>query len=259
METLPDSLTTPLVELLLSIADDKLILGSRNSDWTGLAPILEEDIAFSALAQDDIAHAASLYEFVAQLTGDRADRLAYGRQPEEYRCAQLVELEDGFDWANVLARQFYCDHLDELRLSRLARSCYRPLAALAARLLAEERLSLGHADGWISRLLGSTEEARQRMLAALTALAAPACALCEPTVGVEALESAGVYPPAEGEMFALWSGAVAKTLQGAGVRLDLRPPGSEYTGGRRGRRSEAFAALLDEIAEVYRVEPEAAW
>lgn len=259
METLPDSLKPPLVELLLSIADDKLILGSRNSDWTGLAPILEEDIAFSALAQDDIAHAASLYEFIAQLTGGRADRLAYGRKPEEYRCAQLVELEDGFDWANVLVRQFYCDHLDELRLGRLARSSYKPLAALASRLLAEERLSLGHADGWIVRLLGSTEEARQRVLAALTSLAAPACALCEPSAGVEALEAAGVYPPAEGEMFALWSGAVAKILQAAGVRLDLRPPGESYAGGRRGRRSAAFQALLDEIAEVYRIEPEAAW
>ena len=63
-------------DLLLSIADDKLILGHRNSDWTGLGPILEEDIAFSALAQDDIAHALALYEVIAARTDTTADASA---------------------------------------------------------------------------------------------------------------------------------------------------------------------------------------
>src|SRR5688572_30079963 len=112
MDQLPDDLKQPLADLLLSVADDKFILGHRNADWTGLAPILEEDIAFSALAQDEIAHAAALYEMVAQLRGTTADRLAYGRKPDEYRCCALVELSDAFNWATALCRNFFCDHFD---------------------------------------------------------------------------------------------------------------------------------------------------
>src|SRR5574337_462646 len=140
MNIVPEELRSTLQELLLSVADDKFLLGHRNADWTGLAPILEEDIAFSALAQDDLAHAQALYELVTELTGDEPNRLAYGRRPEEYRCAALVECEDDFDWAVALVRQFFCGHFDLLRLTRLANSCYKPLRVLAGRLLAEERL-----------------------------------------------------------------------------------------------------------------------
>ena len=42
---------------LLEIADDELILGWRNSEWTGVAPFLEEDVAFSSIAQNEIGHA----------------------------------------------------------------------------------------------------------------------------------------------------------------------------------------------------------
>jgi ring-1,2-phenylacetyl-CoA epoxidase subunit PaaC len=55
-------------DLLLAIADDELFLGWRNSEWTGIAPFLEEDVAFSSIAQNEIGHARALYELVV---GDR--------------------------------------------------------------------------------------------------------------------------------------------------------------------------------------------
>src|SRR5947208_15705344 len=75
-------------QLLLAIADDELILGWRNSEWTGSAPMLEEDVAFSSIAQNEIGHARALY----QLLAEDADALACDRRPEEYRCAPLVQL-----------------------------------------------------------------------------------------------------------------------------------------------------------------------
>ena len=51
-------------QLLLSVADDELILGWRDSEWTGIAPFLEEDVAFSSIAQNEIGHARALYELV---------------------------------------------------------------------------------------------------------------------------------------------------------------------------------------------------
>ena len=86
MQSIPDNLKTPFTNLILAIADDKLMLGHRNSDWTGLGPILEEDIAFSSLAQDEIAHASAFYELLETIDGRNANELAFGRTPEEYRC-----------------------------------------------------------------------------------------------------------------------------------------------------------------------------
>ena len=81
-------------DLLLALADDELVLGWRNSEWTGIAPFLEEDVAFSSIAQNEIGHARALYELAAAELGTTADELAFDRTPEEYHCAPLVELED---------------------------------------------------------------------------------------------------------------------------------------------------------------------
>ncbi|TWT43722.1 1,2-phenylacetyl-CoA epoxidase, subunit C [Phycisphaerae bacterium RAS1] len=260
METITADLRQPLCELLLSIADDKFLLGHRNADWTGLAPILEEDIAFSSMAQDEISHAGALFQFIAGVRGDTtADRLAFGRSPADYRCAAIVEVGDDFDWAVAIVRQFFCDHFDNLRLARLAASNHRPLAALAARLRAEEAMHVTHADSWIRRLGRGGQDARERMQAAFDKLAPLATSLLEPTDGVTALEAAGLYPKAAGDMFAYWAGNLSGVVADAHLRLELTPPPAEYVGGRRGRHTAEFAAVLAELTEVSAVEPEASW
>src|SRR5439155_2427778 len=91
------------VELLLAFADDELFLGWRDSEWTGIAPFLEEDVAFSSIAQNEIGHARALYELAAAELGTTADELAFDRQPEDYRCCRLVELRLS-DWEHTIAR-----------------------------------------------------------------------------------------------------------------------------------------------------------
>src|ERR671929_1820681 len=81
-----------LAELLLALADDEFVLGYWDSEWTGIAPVLEEDVAYSSIAQDEIGHARALYELLAPLAGRSADDLAFDRSPDEYRCSRLVEL-----------------------------------------------------------------------------------------------------------------------------------------------------------------------
>jgi ring-1,2-phenylacetyl-CoA epoxidase subunit PaaC len=259
MERLPDSLKQPLVELLLSVADDKFILGHRNADWTGLAPILEEDIAFSSLAQDDLAHASVLYDFIARLTGDNPNRLAYGREPSEYRCAALVELDDCFDWSIAIVRQFLCDHFEVIRLQRLSHSAFVPLAELARRMLAEEQLAIGHADQWLVRLGRAAGEAAGRMQSALDRLAPAGIELFEPTSGVAELEKAEVYPACNPPAFEQWSNAIRNVVDAAGLRIELNPVPAGFSGGRKGRRTSGFEDLHRELTEVYRLEPEGAW
>jgi len=148
-------------DLLLSIADDELILGWRNSEWTGIAPFLEEDVAFSSIAQNEIGHARALYEIAAAELRTTADELAFDRKPEEYRSAPLVELRR-LEWARTIARHWLYETADEIRLAALKASDDPEIAAIAAKMDREEVYHRMHAEMWIDRLL-STEDGRSRL------------------------------------------------------------------------------------------------
>ena len=129
-------------ELLLGLADDELVLGWRDSEWTGIAPLLEEDVAFSSIAQNEIGHARALYE----LLSDDADALAFDRAPDDYRCAPFVELKL-LDWAHAIARRWLYEVADEIRISALKESL-----PLAAKIDREETYHRMHAEMWHERL-----------------------------------------------------------------------------------------------------------
>ena len=97
-------------QALLGLADDELVLGWRDSEWTGIAPMLEEDVAFSSIAQNEIGHARAVYELLAGADGD-ADALAFDREPDEYRCSPLVELHL-LEWAHTIARRWLYEVAD---------------------------------------------------------------------------------------------------------------------------------------------------
>jgi len=249
-----------LTQLLLALADDKLMLGHRNSDWTGLGPILEEDIAFSSIAQDEIAHASAIYQWLGEQTGANPDDLAFGRSVNEYRCAAIVELSDRFDWAMAIGRQFFCDHFDALRLQRLAGSSNQGLGALARRLRAEEQVHVEHVDGWIRWLGGGTTDSKERLQSALDELAPHAVTLAEAVEGQDELESSGVYPPLPGgDMFTVWTDALRAVTTGAGLTLTMPAAVPGETNGRHGRHLDCFGPMLDEMCEVYRIEPGVPW
>ena len=136
---------------LLEIADDELILGWRDSEWTGIAPFLEEDVAFSSIAQNEIGHARALYELVARERGTTADELAFDRSPDEYRCSPLVERRL-MDWEKTIARHYLYEEADAERLERLKRSDDAKIAGLAAKIDREEAYHRMHAQMWYDRL-----------------------------------------------------------------------------------------------------------
>ena len=134
-------------ELLLGLADDELVLGWRDSEWTGIAPLLEEDVAFSSIAQNEIGHARAVY----QLLSDDADALAFDRPVDEYRCAQLVELRL-LDWAHAIARRWLYEEADRIRIEALMRDADPAVAGLAAKIDREEAYHRMHAELWHGRL-----------------------------------------------------------------------------------------------------------
>jgi len=135
-------------QALLELADDELILGWRESEWTGIAPMLEEDVAFSSIAQNEIGHARAAYQLLVGPEGD-ADALAFDRKLEEYRCAPLVELRL-LDWAHTIARRWLYETADEIRITALKDD--PDAGGLAAKIDREEAYHRMHAEMWHARL-----------------------------------------------------------------------------------------------------------
>jgi ring-1,2-phenylacetyl-CoA epoxidase subunit PaaC len=138
-------------QVLLELADDELVVGWRNSEWTGIAPTLEEDVAFSSIAQNEIGHARAAYELAARELGTTADELAFDRAPAEYRCSPLVQLHL-LDWAHAIARRCLYEEADRVRIEKLMRSDDPEIAGLAKKIDREEAYHRMHAELWTERL-----------------------------------------------------------------------------------------------------------
>jgi ring-1,2-phenylacetyl-CoA epoxidase subunit PaaC len=134
-------------QALLGLADDELVLGWRESEWTGIAPMLEEDVAFSSIAQNEIGHARAVYSLLAE----DADALAFDRPLEQYRCAPLVELHL-LEWAHTIARRWLYEVADEIRITALKDDSDSSVAGLAAKIDREEAYHRMHAELWHDRL-----------------------------------------------------------------------------------------------------------
>lgn len=245
-----------LAELLLALADDEFVLGFWDSEWTGIAPILEEDVAMSSVSQDEIGHAKAWYELLAELTDDDADRIAFGREPAGYRHATLMN-HARTDWAFTVARRFLYEHADATRLESLARSSYTPVAELAAKMRREETYHLLHFDVWLRRLAEGGGEARGKLAAALERLWPDAQAVFAPLAGEAALVRAGILPDDLETLRRRWLERVVPVVEGLGLPrppADARPAGDGRT-----RRSDEFAWLHGEFTMVARSDERATW
>lgn len=257
---------TALRELLLTLADDEFILGFANSEWTGVAPILEEDIAFSSLSQDEIGHARIFYELLADLEESDVDALTYGRTPEGYRHTQLVERPRG-DWAYTVSRQFLYDTADHVRLEGLQQSSYEPLAQAITAILHEEKQHLTHANNWLQRLAADSPEAQQQQQSAFEMLWPDALAFFEPPDGEDELITAGVLQASFATLQQHWLDQIAEPLQRLGLSFPFVRQGvagwetaiTPTLGGRRGEHSPSFHELYETITSLYRSGLETQW
>jgi ring-1,2-phenylacetyl-CoA epoxidase subunit PaaC len=254
-----DALAPPmrdaLAELLLALADDEFVLGFWDSEWTGIAPMLEEDVAMSSISQDEIGHARAWYELLAGLTEDDADRLAFGREVGEYRHAALMN-HARTDWAFTVARRFLYEQADAIRLEALARSSFAPVAELAAKMRREETYHLMHFDVWLRRLADAGGEPRERLLAALQRLWSDAQAIFAPLGGEAVLLAEAVLPEPLQALRDRWRARVQDGLAAVGLpTLDDGPAAEDG----RTRRTDDFAWLHGQFTMVARSDQAATW
>jgi ring-1,2-phenylacetyl-CoA epoxidase subunit PaaC len=250
--TLP---SVALGELLRSMADDEFVIGFSDSEWTGIAPQLEEDVAISSLAQDEIGHAAALYGLLGELTGEDPDAIAYDREPAAYRHCRLLDHGRG-DWAMTIARRFLYDTADGVRLEALVGGSWAPLAELVGKLVREERYHRMHASVWLDRLARGGDASRLRLLAALTALGPDAATLFAPLPDEAALIEAGILTAPMAEQETRWRASIAPTL--ATLGLPTPPPPRDPDRGRLDH-GQSFAWLWNEFNMVRAAEPGATW
>jgi len=243
-----------LATKLLAMADDELILGHRDSEWTGHAPILEEDIAFANIAGDEIGHAAIWYGLREKLNGRTPDDLIFFRDAAAYRNVQMVELPNG-DWAFSMLRQYLFDAYEMVALERLVASAYQPLAEAAAKMRPEEQYHMRHTSTWVRRLGLGTEESHRRTQRALDELWPYAQQLFEAVPGEATLVEAEMVPAPE-DVHAAWQEQVRPFLGAAGLQLPASVAG--VTAGRD-THTQHRPALLEEMQEVARLDPDAEW
>jgi ring-1,2-phenylacetyl-CoA epoxidase subunit PaaC len=225
---------TPDIRILLSLADDALVLGHRTSEWTGRAPLLEEELALANIALDLIGQARALYQAAGELTGHSEDELAYLRDPPAFRNALIMELPNG-DFAFTIARLFLVAVASD---QKWRRGFDDPaLSAVAEKAAKETAYHVRHAAEWLIRLGDGTAESHRRAQDAVDRLWPFTGEITEPR--------------------AAWLQAVSPVLR----RATLRQPedGWMQSGGRDGRHTEHLGHLLAEMQVLPRTYPGAAW
>jgi ring-1,2-phenylacetyl-CoA epoxidase subunit PaaC len=250
-------------DLLYRLADDDLILGHRNSEWTGIGPILEEDIAFSSMAQDKLGYAQAYYTLLNEMGEADPDNLAFNRgdsgdsNESLYKCCHFVEYPIGeYDFS--LMRHFLFDYAEAIRMEMLINSSFEPLANLAKKFRGEVRYHIMHAHTWIKQLGHGNEESKARMQSALNECMPLALGIFEPSEYENTLIEAGIFPGEE-KLKQVWLEQITPVIAEAGLEMpDLNSIEPAY-GGRKGFHTEYLKPLLDEMTEVYRIDPSAEW
>lgn len=241
------------------MADDELIMGHRNSEWTGLGPVLEEDIAFSSMAQDKIGHSFALYQILHHELGEAdPDQIAFNRGDEKlFKCSHLVEMPIGeYDFS--LARHFLFDHGELIRYKMLESSSYKPLALLAKKIHGELKYHVLHADVWMKKLGKATEESKARMQTAINEVFPLALGVFEPAENEQELIDNNIFD-GEAKLREQWLVSVKEVLDQAGLTLPDMAKTEPAYGGRKGYHTEHLAPLLKEMTEVFAIDPSTEW
>ncbi len=244
------------VFVLARVADEHL-MGQQHAEWIGVAPFLEEDLAFCSIGQDELGHAATLYAIVAGSgnpdgVDDRSlDALAFDPDPNRWRSSHLVEIATP-GWAHALVRHWLYDTTEQIRWELVADSTLTPLAEAAVRAEREEWFHRRHADSLLDALLASAD-AGSRIRSALVDLFPLAMGLFVPVEGEAEAVATGVTAAPLNTRLPEWIDQVQQRFV-----IDSLP-NNETAPVDRTTRSDAFEPLLSRMREVLDLDAAAIW
>lgn len=255
--TTPSPATPEHIEYVLRLGDNALILGQRLSEWCGVAPVIEEDLALANMALDLIGQARMLLTHAGALEGKGRDedQLAFLRVERDYRNVTLMELPNE-DFGRTTLRNFFASAFSLLLWEPLQRSSDAELAAIAAKSLKEARYHLNHAAEWTIRLGDGTDVSHGKMQAALDYLWPYTAELFAANATDDDIAAAGIGP-AWSSLEAAWEASVLPVLKEATLVVPARTPFKTF--GKFGRHSEHMGHLLAIMQHMQRTYPGAQW
>lgn len=246
-----------LYEYTLRFGDNALILGQRLSEWCGHGPVLEQDIALTNIALDQIGQARQFLQYAAELKGGDAteDTLAYHRDAHEFRNILMVEQNNGH-WGDTLARQFLFDTYNYFAFERLSKSSDERLASIAQKAMKEIAYHAQWSAEWIIRLGDGTEESHEKIQQSLNDVWMWTGEMLDADDLDRRMAEAGIGIDLE-EVKALWSAKVDEILSIATLQ---RPEGDGHQrGGKKGLHSEELGFVLAEMQYLPKSYPDAKW
>ncbi len=255
----PKHVTTneALFEYLLRMADNALILGQRLSEWCGHGPVLEQDMAMTNIALDQIGQARSLLQLAGEVEGKgrSEDDLAFLRDTRAFRNVLLVEQPNG-DFAFTVVRQFFFDVFNYYFYQELRKSKEERLAAIADKSIKEITYHLRWSSEWMIRLGDGTELSNQKMQTALDELWMYSGEFLVADAIDQQMQEEGIGSDLK-VVAEQWNAKVDEILE----RAMLRKPEDSWmqSGGKAGRHSEHLGFLLAEMQHLQRAYPGQKW
>ena len=245
-----------LQKYTLHLADDALVLGHRNSEWTGHGPILELDIAISNIALDLIGQSRNFYQYAALLNNniESEDDLAFLRNEKQFLNCLMAEQEKG-DWGKTIMRQFLISAYTYSLYAQLQHGSDTTIAAIAAKSVKEVAYHLRWSSEWVIRLGQGKEESHARMQNALNNLWMYTKELYTP-VEYE-LSLPGQVMPNHFTIEQEWKTRVNELLQKAGLSIPENV--TMITGGKTGNHTPSLEKLLNEMQYMQRTYPGMEW
>ncbi|MFD2043662.1 1,2-phenylacetyl-CoA epoxidase subunit PaaC [Ornithinibacillus salinisoli] len=252
-----------ITELLYQLADDDFIISFRGSEWLGLAPHIEEDVAFSSITQNTMGHAVMYYGLLEELGVGKADALAHERGPEQRRNGIYLEKRNGegsyleepyYDWALAVVRNYFYEALKKVKLEAVSDGSYKPLANVAKKALMEQTYHLAHWKMWMNQLQHATDDARERIQQRVEEAWSEFEDVLElgrfgPDMVMHKLISSEEY------LKEAWLKEVSVVL----VNTPSTPLGKKYGSGRNGDHTTDLEQASQIFAEVYNSDKSAVW
>lgn len=244
-----------LFEYLLRLGDDALIQAQRLGEWSARAHEMEEDIALSNIALDQLGAARMFLTYAGEVEGAGRDEdaLAYLRDDHEFRNVQLVELPDT-DFGTAIAKLLFASTYQHLLYDRLTASSDPQIAAIAGKCVKESAYHVDHAALWTVRLGAGTPESHRRMTAAIEDVWPYTFELFAPDDLAQRLGDLAVDPAT---LQPAWDERVRDVLRTG--ELDVPETSWRPGGGRDGKHTEALSYLLAEMQVLHRAHPGATW
>lgn len=247
----------PLFQFILQLADTRMVLAQRLTDWCGHAPEMETDIALSNIALDHLGAAASLYNYAASIEGKgrTEDDLCFLRTESEYLNPLLVELPNGA-FSDTIARAFVFDTFNVLYLDKLTQSADATLAGIAKKAWMEAKYHLRFSQDWLLRLGDGTETSNRKMQEALDTIWKYTGELLIPTELETSMLTAG-YAPDLQQLKTPFEDHLQNMIGLATLQI---PQANWYqSGGKQGKHTEYMGRLLAEMQYLQRTYPGLNW